>query len=430
MNRILAGQGDPALDELHRPEPARCGCVPAAGRRGGRSRRAGEGRARGKRRACAAAGSPRCSPCCSRRRRRGVTALLSCRRSRWTAARLVASGVPFELRRGRSGRRVVRLEIRLRSRWALLARARADDAGGFTRTVRRAGFGTAISCGRSRRTAAAPARRGALAHVTLAAVGDVSLGDAPGAVMACAACASRGRASRAPCGIRTSPSATSMRGVHAARRCPRSSPSRPAGALRVMSRFAGFDVLNLANNHVGDYGTAAPARHRGERAPLRMTPVGAGGVRPRRARPRVVERLGLRMAFVGFSDILPASFFASPDRRAPRRRRSGRSTAGCERRGRRADVVIATFHWGVERATVENGRQRAFAAAALRAGADAVIGAHRTCCSRSAQRRRRLVAYGAWATSLRRVLAQHTPAPASCACASRPAGEGDPFRRP
>ena len=38
--------------------------------------------------------------------------------------------------------------------------------------------------------------------------------------------------------------------------------------------------------------------------------------------------------------------------------------------------MIATFHWGVERATVENGRQRAFADAALRAGATAVIGAH------------------------------------------------------
>jgi poly-gamma-glutamate capsule biosynthesis protein CapA/YwtB (metallophosphatase superfamily) len=38
--------------------------------------------------------------------------------------------------------------------------------------------------------------------------------------------------------------------------------------------------------------------------------------------------------------------------------------------------VIATFHWGVERSHVEDGRQRAFAAAALGAGATAVIGAH------------------------------------------------------
>ena len=38
--------------------------------------------------------------------------------------------------------------------------------------------------------------------------------------------------------------------------------------------------------------------------------------------------------------------------------------------------MIATFHWGVERATSENARQRAFARTALAAGATAVIGAH------------------------------------------------------
>jgi poly-gamma-glutamate synthesis protein (capsule biosynthesis protein) len=38
--------------------------------------------------------------------------------------------------------------------------------------------------------------------------------------------------------------------------------------------------------------------------------------------------------------------------------------------------VIATFHWGVERSTTEDARQRAFAQTALRAGAHAVIGAH------------------------------------------------------
>jgi len=39
-------------------------------------------------------------------------------------------------------------------------------------------------------------------------------------------------------------------------------------------------------------------------------------------------------------------------------------------------VVVATFHWGIERETSENARQRGFARAALAAGATAVIGAH------------------------------------------------------
>jgi poly-gamma-glutamate synthesis protein (capsule biosynthesis protein) len=90
----------------------------------------------------------------------------------------------------------------------------------------------------------------------------------------------------------------------------------------------------------------------------------------------VLERLGLRIAFVGFSDVVPPGFAAGPDRPG-----TAVATPEAIRRGvraarRRADVVVATFHWGVERDTHENARQRGFARAALEAGAVAVIGAH------------------------------------------------------
>jgi poly-gamma-glutamate capsule biosynthesis protein CapA/YwtB (metallophosphatase superfamily) len=55
--------------------------------------------------------------------------------------------------------------------------------------------------------------------------------------------------------------------------------------------------------------------------------------------------------------------------------------------------VIASFHWGVERASVANGRQRAFARAALAAGAWAVIGAHPHVLQPIRRSGRRLVAY-------------------------------------
>jgi poly-gamma-glutamate capsule biosynthesis protein CapA/YwtB (metallophosphatase superfamily) len=125
-----------------------------------------------------------------------------------------------------------------------------------------------------------------------------------------------------------------------------------------------------------------------------MTAVGAGGSPAAAARPRVVERLGLRIAFVGFSDILPASFFVARGRRGTQPATPENIRAGVRRARRRAHVVIATFHWGVDRATVEDARQRGFAAEALRAGATAVIGAHPHVLQpiRSGGRRR-LVAY-------------------------------------
>jgi poly-gamma-glutamate capsule biosynthesis protein CapA/YwtB (metallophosphatase superfamily) len=109
---------------------------------------------------------------------------------------------------------------------------------------------------------------------------------------------------------------------------------------------------------------------------LGMRAVGAGGSLSSAAQPRVVTKLGLKIAFVGFSNILPAAFFAGPDKAGTQPATPELVKDGVRKAARRADIVIATFHWGVERATTEDARQRAFAQTALDAGADAVIGAH------------------------------------------------------
>ncbi|HVF79809.1 MAG TPA: CapA family protein [Solirubrobacteraceae bacterium] len=150
---------------------------------------------------------------------------------------------------------------------------------------------------------------------------------------------------------------------------------RPEHLARAV-RFAGIDVLNLANNHAGDYGM--PALLDTIRAVRRSgaVPVGAGATLAAAQRPRMVSRLGLKVAFVGYSDIGPASFFAGPGRPGTSSATFPAIAAGVRAARRDADIVIATFHWGVERATSENARQRAFAKTALSAGATAVIGAH------------------------------------------------------
>lgn len=56
-------------------------------------------------------------------------------------------------------------------------------------------------------------------------------------------------------------------------------------------------------------------------------------------------------------------------------------------------MVVATFHWGVERSTRPNARQRAIARAALAGGADAVIGAHPHVLQPIQRSGRRVVAY-------------------------------------
>ena len=107
-----------------------------------------------------------------------------------------------------------------------------------------------------------------------------------------------------------------------------------------------MDVLNLANNHSKDYGTTALLDTFHWLKRFGMTGVGAGWNSAEARRPRIVKRLGLKVAFVGFSDINPAGFGAGPSR--PRhvladpsviRRTSG---APAPRRRRDRDVPLGS----------------------------------------------------------------------------------------
>jgi hypothetical protein len=294
--------------------------------------------------------------------------------------RLVATGTGFEVSgAGAPAGSRVQVEVRLRSRWRPLAGARADAAGRFSRRVRPAKPRRRLVL-RARAVDGRVSARVVVRerNVTLASVGDVNLGNGPGAYIARFGVRYPWKSvapvlRRADVAFGNLECAVSTRGAAVPKEF--NFRGHPA-ALRTMARYAGFDVVNLANNHTGDYGTAAVLDTVKHTRRLGMAAVGAGGSLASAARPRVVERLGLRIAFVGFSDILPASFFAGPGRPGTQQATAANIRASVARARRRADVVIATFHWGVERATVENGRQRGFAAVALRAGATAVIGAH------------------------------------------------------
>jgi len=150
----------------------------------------------------------------------------------------------------------------------------------------------------------------------------------------------------------------------------------PPEALPPMSRIAGFDVLTLANNHSDDFGPEAlldTVRH--VRA-AGIEPIGAGVNELFAHRPAIVAAGGLKVAFLGYSDINPPGFRATA---------AGPGTAGADPAAidadvraarRRADVVVCFFHWGVELHAQPDSRQAQLAAACIAAGAQVVLGAH------------------------------------------------------
>lgn len=227
--------------------------------------------------------------------------------------------------------------------------------------------------------APSPAVRVRSRDVTLAAVGDINLGDGVAQVMG--ALGMRHPWSGVARELRSADVAfgnlecsVSTRGRPIADK-QYTFRGRPA-ALREAARYAGIDVLNLANNHTGDFGPSALLdtvrwlRRFGVKGP------GAGRNLAAARRPRVLRRLGLGIAFVGFSDINPAGFGAGPRRPGTVPASAGTVVRDVRRAARRAHVVVAGFHWGVERSGRPTVRQRQLARAALAGGASAVIGTH------------------------------------------------------
>jgi hypothetical protein len=212
----------------------------------------------------------------------------------------------------------------------------------------------------------------------LSSVGDINLGDVPGANIVVEGprypWTSVGRPlGRADIAFGNLECAISKRGTPFEKLYNfRGTPA----ALRGLARHSGLDVLNLANNHAGDYGPVALMDTVRAVERLGMKAVGAGRNLRRALKPQIVERLGLRVAFVGFSEIAPVEFAASADRPGTAWATPEAVTDAVHRARRRADVVVATFHWGIEKAATESAAQQALAAAAADAGAQLVIGAH------------------------------------------------------
>jgi poly-gamma-glutamate synthesis protein (capsule biosynthesis protein) len=147
-------------------------------------------------------------------------------------------------------------------------------------------------------------------------------------------------------------------------------------ALPAALRASGFTVLSTANNHAFDQGrkglgeTLARLRAEG------LVAIGSGEDRPRAEALQILERHGLRVAFLAFTDL----FNLDLNRRAtePWVRPLDLDPALEAVRAARsqADVVVVSLHWGNEYQHRPTQRQRDIARALVSAGADLILGHH------------------------------------------------------
>jgi poly-gamma-glutamate capsule biosynthesis protein CapA/YwtB (metallophosphatase superfamily) len=164
-------------------------------------------------------------------------------------------------------------------------------------------------------------------------------------------------------------------------------------SLRVTRRFAGLDVGSLANNHSLDYGRVAFADTLRYARRYGLRTIGGGADLGKARRAAILTRGGLRVAFLGFSDVRPPGFDASPGRSGATPALPAYIRRDVRRAKRNADVVVVYFHWGIELDRSPTARQRRLARIALRAGASVVLGAHPHVLQPRERRGSRLIAW-------------------------------------
>jgi len=150
---------------------------------------------------------------------------------------------------------------------------------------------------------------------------------------------------------------------------------------------AGFDVVSLANNHVGDYGDRALRQTLNRLRAADLAYVGAGRNLAEARKPVVLTRAGVRIGLLATDSIGESPAATSrragtnrlnmPPRTGPLDRRAlGRITADIRALRRTVDVVVVVPHWGTQYTHRPEASQRTAARAFAEAGADLVIGGH------------------------------------------------------
>jgi poly-gamma-glutamate synthesis protein (capsule biosynthesis protein) len=159
---------------------------------------------------------------------------------------------------------------------------------------------------------------------------------------------------------------------------------RQVGLNRTPERFAlsmrgaGIDLVNLANNHTFD------AEERGFLDTLRalslagIAHVGGGMDLADARKPVIVERNGIRIGFLGYTQFnnIGESAFAAEGRPGIVPMDPFLIKEDIRKLKPRVDLVMVAIHWATSRSAEVSPENRAFAHALIDAGADVILGHH------------------------------------------------------
>ena len=148
-------------------------------------------------------------------------------------------------------------------------------------------------------------------------------------------------------------------------------------AMVTAIKKAGFDVVNIANNHSYDQGIKGVGETVRAFEEAGLAWVGAGRNRREAHSRRIMKYGDWRVAFLGASAILPKRILDSaPDVPRARYFQIEEMLRSIRAARRNADIVVVNVHWGYEYSRLPSQREKSYARMMMDAGADIVAGHH------------------------------------------------------
>ena len=150
----------------------------------------------------------------------------------------------------------------------------------------------------------------------------------------------------------------------------------PAEKVTPALKDAGFNLLNLANNHILDYGLQGMNDTIQSLKEHDIYSVGAGKNSTEARAGIIVDTEHGKYGFLSYSLTFPESFWATEDTPGVAFGHEKQIVSDIKRLKKQADGVIVSFHWGREKTTELRPYQPRLGRAAIDAGASLILGHH------------------------------------------------------
>jgi len=139
---------------------------------------------------------------------------------------------------------------------------------------------------------------------------------------------------------------------------------------------AGITILSMANNHVADWGRIAYIDTLSRLKENEILYTGGGNSKIEVETPTIIEKYGMKIGFLGFSDKGPDYMVADTDKAGVLLANNPDFDKIIKNASKQVDYLVVYFHFGEEYQTKHNKRQEYLAHRAVDDGAKIIIGSH------------------------------------------------------